>query len=397
MALLSSCDNEEVGAPPVIERVRFTDPASADTSLTQTTLGSVLVIVGQHLSSTQYVLMNDYRVSINSAYATDQHLIVNVPDSVPTVAQNPNVPNTITVVNAFGQASYDFQILPPAPIIEQVSSQYVKEGQTITIFGRYFYFIESIIFPGGVEATDYTAASNGGTIRVTVPAGVDPTDGDLVVNTQSGSSAATLATRLYDGEGIVSNFDDKVNFGWGIAPTNITNSTPNGVIQPLDENFAMINTTLPENWGWSNDKVINLVDWGGAQIYPTEPAEEYSPDLPLADFVIKMEVAVSADAALFSGIQLQVWTDNATEEVSVNIELGDFIRTTDGTWYTVTIPLQDLRGRTSGNPLANYGALIAGNAGGQHQLRVVIENPTPTPVPVVMTIDNIRVENTKIR
>ncbi|HYH57013.1 MAG TPA: hypothetical protein VD772_10400, partial [Anseongella sp.] len=114
--ILISCEKEEEAVsqgPPVIERVRLSDPATADSSLSSATLGSTLVIVGQNLGSVKAVFLNNYEVGVNAAYATDNYLIIGVSDSVPTIATDPGVPNELKIVSPFGEAVYGFQVLPP--------------------------------------------------------------------------------------------------------------------------------------------------------------------------------------------------------------------------------------------------------------------------------------------
>lgn len=400
---LSSCEKEEEAisqGPPAIERVRLSDPSTTDSSLRDATLGSTLVIVGQNLGSVEAVFLNNYQVGINAAYATDTYLIINVPDSVPTVATDPDVPDEIRVVNPFGEAVYDFQVLPPAPVLEQIGNQYAEEGEIVTLYGKYFYFVDTVYFPGDIHLTEgFSAGSGGSTLSVKIPPGVDPSDGDIIISTKSGNSRPNRASRLYDGAGMLADFDTDGPFswpgdwGWGIPGSNITNTAPG--IEPIENNFGMINMTLPPNYGWANEKVINLVDWGGEQIYPTAPGQKYDPAAPIADFDARMEVAVSTSASI-AGIELQVMYPNESNtELTANIALTDFVRSTDGKWYTVSVPLSGL---ANGNSrLSTYGDLLTANADGQHHFRVVIINPTTEAVPVVMAVDNIRIVNAEVQ
>jgi hypothetical protein len=398
--MLSSCEREEefgTGAP-VIERVRLTDPTTADSSLSKATLGSTLAIVGKNLGSAQYVTINEYRVNVNPTYATDTHLIVSILDSVPTIATNPDVPNNLTVYTRYGQATYQFQTLPPAPVVDQISNQFARAGESITLYGRYFFFVDTITFPGNVKVTDFTAATNGSSITVTVPEGFNPAEGDIHVTSQSGTSVANRATRFYNGnnEGIISNFDDIFPWGWGLdADNNVTTTAPGSVIQPIDNRFALVNMNLPANWGWSNDKVINLVDWDGAQIYPTAPASKFDPGAAIGNFDARMEIAV-ATAASLDGVELQIFYQNQNnQELTSNVPLKNFIRSTDGKWYTVSIPLNTL---AAGNTrLARYGDILQPNKDGQHHFRIVIINTTPNAIPVTMAIDNVRIVNAMVQ
>ena len=390
-----SCEEEDPTAPaeakaaPVIEAVRSLNPKSADSTFTQSTLGSTIVIKGQNLENTLFVSFNGYNASFNTAYASENYLMVRIPEQTPTVATASSVPNKLIIGNSKGEASYDFTVLPPAPVIEAMSNEFVKSGETLTLYGKYFYFVKDVTFPGGVKGTNATASPDGLTLTVTVPAGFDPTKGDVIVTSESGRSAGNARTKLYS-VGMVGNFDDKNPFGWGIpAATNITNTAPG--ITPLDGKFGLINMALPGAGSWSNDKVINLADWGGAQIFPTEPASLYNSEDPIANYEAKMEVAV-ANISSLEGIQLQVMTQEATDkEITTNVDLKDFVRSTDGKWYTVAVPLADLANGST--KLAKYGDLLKGNKSGVKHFRVVIVNTNAADVPATVAIDNMRIVN----
>ncbi|QMU26739.1 glycan-binding surface protein [Adhaeribacter radiodurans] len=394
VGMLYSCQEEDPTEPakakaaPVIEAVRSMNPAKADSTFTQSTLGSTIVIKGQNLENAQYISFNGYNASFNSAYASKNYLIVTIPQLTPTVATSATVSNKLIVGNSKGESTYDFTVLPPAPIIEAMSNEYVKAGETLTLYGKYFYFVKGVTFPGGAEGTNLTASPDGLTLNVTVPTVVNPAQGNVVVTTESGKSAANGKTKLYS-VGMVGNFDDKNPFGWGIPADNITNSASG--ITPIDGKFGLINMALPGAYGWSNDKVINLADWGGAQIFPTEPASIYKLEDPIANYEARMEVAV-ANIASLEGIQLQVMTQEATDkEITANVNLKDFVRSKDGKWYTVAVPLANLvNGSTK---LAKYGDLLKGNKSGVKTYRVVIVNGNTADVPATIAIDNMRIVN----
>jgi Surface glycan-binding protein B xyloglucan binding domain len=393
---LSSCQEDEGMAPleakaaPVVEAIRTTNPAKADSTFTQSTLGSTIVIKGQNLAATQYVSFNGYKTPINPVYASDNYLIVRIPELTPTVATAASVSDELKVVNAKGEATYKFKVLPPAPIVEAMSNEYVKAGQELTLFGKYFYFVKEVTFPGGVKATNTTSSADGLTLKMTVPAGVDPTKGDVIVTTESGRSAANRRTKLYKA-GMVGNFDDINPFGWGIANDKIT-TTANG-INPLDGKFGLIDMALPGNWGWANAKVINLES--AAQIFPTEPGSLFNAADAIGDYEARMEVAVNNIASL-AGIKLEVWTqtktaDDNNRDMFARVDLKDFVRTTDGKWYTVSVPLADLA--NGSNKFAKYGDLLVGNKDGKKHYRVVIINTNAADVPATIAIDNIRIVN----
>jgi hypothetical protein len=397
LVFLSSCQKEdptaplEAKAPPVIERVRLIDPAKADSSLQSSTLGTTIVIVGQNLAATQHVTFNGLVTPVNPVYATETHLIVTIPSNTPTVATAANVPNELKVVNAKGEATYTFTILPPAPIVEGVSNEYAKAGEEITLYGQFFYFIEKVTFPGGVEVagSNVTTSADGNTLKVIVPEGVDASQGDIIVTSASGSSAANRRSKLFNSHGMIIDWDTLnesgsiLNFGWGIDPSKAVTTSAKG-ITGIDERFGMIDMAIPANWGWSNDKVVSINNWNTGKILPNTPAEKYQPTDPIANFDLKMEMAASGGS--LEGLRLQVWVPGTPAgDVEVLVPLTNFVRSTDGKWYTVTVPLADLA--KSGTKLAKFSDLNPG------EMRLVIQNSTAADIPATIAIDNIRIVN----
>lgn len=394
---LGACKEEDeisVG-PPTIERVRNTDPTTADSSFSYATLGSTIAILGNNLLGTQQVYLNDYPLGVNTAYVTNNSVIVTVGDSVPTVATNPDVPNTLRLVNKSGEAIIDFQTLPPAPQVLQVKNQYVKPGDELTLFGRYFYFVDTVYFPGtDVFVTEGLQSNGAGNkLTVTVPEGVDFSESQTIsVHTKSGGSAVNRNTQIYAEKGMVADWDTDGalkypwEWGWGLSGEMIKPSQPG--INSLEGDFAGMNQPFPANYGWNNDKVINLVNWGGEQIFPTAPSDEYDPSSPAGSFDIRFEIAVNTTSSI-EGLNVQIWyPDSNGNELSYDIPLSDFIKATDGSWYTLSVGLNRL---TNGSTrLSTYGDFLQGD-GFAKQLRLVINNTTSSDIPAVVGIDNIRV------
>lgn len=395
---LGACQEEDeisVG-PPAIERVRTTDPTTADSAFTSATLGSTIAILGTNFLGTQEVYLNDYPLGVNTAYVTNNSVIVTVGDSVPTVATDPNVPNKLRLVTKSGESVIDFQTLPPAPQVLQVKNQYLKAGDKMTLFGRYFYFVDTVYFPGeDVYVTSgFETNAAGTTLSVTVPDGLDFSESQTIsVVTKSGGSATNRNTQIFNGRGMVADFDTDGalkwpwDWGWGISGDMIKPSQPG--IEGIEGDFGGMNQAFPASYGWNNDKVINLANWGGEQIFPTTPADEYNPGAPAASFDIRFDIAVNTTANI-TGLSLQLWYPSKNgAELSYDIPLSDFIKTTDGSWYTLSAAINRL---TNGSTRLNtYGDFLAGDGGGVKQLRLLIVNTTSNDIQAVVGIDNVRV------
>ena len=376
--------------------MRTTDPTTADSAFTSATLGSTLAIVGTNLLGTQQVYLNDYPLGVNTAYVTNNSVIVTVGDSVPTVATDPNVTNKLRLVTKSGESVIDFQTLPPAPLVTQVKNQYLKAGDKMTLFGRYFYFVDTVYFPGEdvFVTSGFETNASGTMLSVTVPDGVDFSESQsIAVVTKSGGSATNRNTQIYNGKGMIADFDTNGalkypwDWGWGMSGDMIRSSQPG--IESLEGDFGGMNQSFPASYGWNNDKVINLANWGGEQIFPTTPADEYNPAAPAASFDIRFDIAVSTIENI-TGLNVQIWyPDSKGNELSYDIPLSDFIKATDGSWYTLSAALNRL---TNGSTRLNtYGDFLKGDGGGVKQLRLVIINTTSSDIKAVVGIDNIRV------
>ena len=139
-----SCNNENVDGAPMISNVRLLDPTKADSSLKGALPGSLIVIQGQNLGSVLKVYFNDFEASFNSALGSNSNIIVTIPANAPTKAVVPGVSNKIKVLTNGGEATYDFSLTSPSPVLGGLYSEFVKPNGTVVINGDYFYNIKSV-------------------------------------------------------------------------------------------------------------------------------------------------------------------------------------------------------------------------------------------------------------
>ncbi len=139
-----SCNNEDVDGLPMISNVRLLDPTKADSSLNGALPGSLIVIQGQNLGSVLKVYFNDFEASFNSALGSGSNIIVTIPANAPTKAVMPTVSNKIRVLTTGGEATYDFSLTSPSPVLSGLYSEFVKPNGTVVINGDYFYNIKSV-------------------------------------------------------------------------------------------------------------------------------------------------------------------------------------------------------------------------------------------------------------
>ena len=139
-----SCNDDDVNGAPAITNVRLLDPTKADSSLNAAEPGSLLVIQGQNLGSVMKVYFNDFEATFNAALGSNSNVIVTIPANAPTKAVDADVSNKIRVQTKGGEATYDFVLSAPMPVISGLYSEFVKANGTLVINGDYFYNIKSV-------------------------------------------------------------------------------------------------------------------------------------------------------------------------------------------------------------------------------------------------------------
>lgn len=318
------------------------------------------------------------------------------------------VSGKVTLITADGTEVVSEQTLtvpPPPPFT--FNPVMGPAGTQVTITGSGFTAESALMF-GTTPITPVSVSEDGTQIVFVIPAETAVgTSGKITI----GDVVSPTSFHVVQ-QGLVADFDTDAllkwpqntisQWGWGIPDADITN-TAEGIV-PIDGYFALINTEIPSGGVYANEKVINLVDWTGRQIFPVAPTSVYDPAAPASDFVIKMDIAVAQPASL-ADITLQVSAYNAKGELAnASVPLADVVTTTDGTWYSVSVHISSL-GRTgsTGTLVPSFttygdflaGGLVAEDTGlfGRH-LRVSVNNNAAAEteaVPATIAIDNIMV------
>jgi hypothetical protein len=229
LLLQASCKKDEAG--PSISKVRPISPALAGDTITAAANATWIVIQGSNFATLKHIYINGYDNPFTTTYVTDNNIVVKIADGVPNLATNPDSAfNTLTLVTRYGQCTITFTTLPPAPVIDSISNEFANEGDVITLYGKYFYssMVDSVIFPGSVKATVFTATDNGLTLSVTVPKVTS--SGAISVHSASGYSSISSRGRglFQDTVGIFLPFEDNntinsliaYSSGGGVTETN---------------------------------------------------------------------------------------------------------------------------------------------------------------------------------
>jgi hypothetical protein len=256
---MTSCSDDDAGGTPMITQVRITDPEHADSTFTRAFPGALIVVQGQNFSGLKTVELNGFSVPWNPNYLLNTSLIVQIPWDLPFKGEYPVLPNTIKLITASGQATYDFTFLAPEPRIGIFKFQPpAAAGAPIEIIGGNFYVVQKIEFTDGtntIEITDYEVSEDFDVISFSIPAGMD-VDGEITVTTESGEVTETYKSNPFPE--FLKLSDDLQIPG---APITITGKYftfinkvvfPGGIEVPLEELefdalFTQIEVTVPED------------------------------------------------------------------------------------------------------------------------------------------------------
>lgn len=360
IGLIASCDTtSSSNAIPEIEGVRHVHPDSAAAQqMDKVGPGEMFVIVGRNLTSSKRVFFNGIEASFNPTLVTDKHMVIRVPGDIPFGTLDPDAPemNTIRLTADAGETTFSFPILPPGPEIQRVNKEFATAGETVRITGRFLYLVESITFPGGVQATDYNFAENGTWLNVTVPEGVTEA-GHINITTSSGSTEDSYRNMFNDRQGIFINYDDKNPYTpWatpGAGAPYVGQDVPG--IPPLDGNYIHWQYTDPLTPGmwWFQGLATPHATWAGLA-FP-----DYPENTPTSELVFRMEVYTPHDKFQSGYIQLSFdwWIEKDWNPFIVDGERVPLA--TDG-WETVTIPMNEFeRGNQSEyGPIKNSGEFL---------------------------------------
>lgn len=323
---MASCEDEpdkyEVAdGLPTVRYIRSPYAVSADSLITEASTGTTICLVGENLHSIYELYFNDVQAILNSSYMTDNTVIVDVPQSIPT-----EVSNKMYMVTRNGETvEYDFSVTVPAPTLTTMSCEYAPAGSEVTITGNYFVDDPnvplSVVFPGDIEVTEFTNISQS-SISFIMPECTE--EGAIDVTTIYGTT--TSAFHYLDTRGMLFDFDGMTglgNHGWHDRTITSDETSITGNFVQLGDG----NTTLDAAGGW-NDSQFAFEYWPGSWNTPTDyPEGEGIRLYDLADFSdytnmsIKFEMYIpssnpwssGAMQVIFAGTDLVTYGNGGTD------------------------------------------------------------------------------------
>lgn len=414
LVLVTAC-NDDNGGGPEIGITAITDEDG--NAITNVALGQTIFIEGFGLLE---ALIEINALAVTPATITNESITIEITSAIPTIATDPDVTNELVVtIPGAGEAGADLVIvnaltvLPGAPEISSISNEFAPAGEELVITGQYFFFVQDVVFPGGVSATAFTASADGTTVTATVPTVTEA--GEVRVVTLSGDGGSMPRNTFMDRSGVILDGDDHLYFqDWGVGGFTEGGFDGNYI------NVATADAVAPESW-WVGSSAF-VAD--GSQDSTMATPNGYSG--PAADYVLRMEVNVPASKPWSSGWfelatnvgdgeyfgRLMPWTSPWTNDsddfvwyLPNSADVGTSSFHTDGKWVTIDYPMNWFAPKESGTPsgptVADISELTA-NYDGFFWIRFAFQNPnegaepggnggTAMPAGLDISIDNIRI------
>ncbi|MGM9749341.1 MAG: glycan-binding surface protein [Candidatus Cryptobacteroides sp.] len=362
---LASCQDQpdafrQADGVPVLHYVRYVDQ---DVLITQAFMEETVCLVGDNLRSINQLWFNDQKAVLNTSYMTDNTLLVSVPKEMAVVETD----KIYMITAAKDTVTFDFKVLPPAPIIRSMSNEWAAPGTVASLYGDYFIGTEEnpvvVEFPNG-EVTDFKKVSKT-ELQFVIPE--TAVEGKIKVTSISGTAASSFHYR--DSRGIITNFDgatDVVPQGWNIKVQYKTEGGVDGQYVELGP------STLDEDGGWNEELKLPFWcgNWNGDPMSITSGA-----GVPICNFIdmtnystmaFKMELCIPKENPWSSGAMQIVftnaetcandsWQNNTYIQPDAGLcralyipwkDTGSF--DTNGEWITVTIPISDFKYNADG-------------------------------------------------
>lgn len=394
-------DDDSEGGTPVVNYIRITNPASADSLLVGSFLGNTVLIIGENLQDVREIYFNDQSALINTSFVSYTSIIVTVPVNAPVV-----VTNTMRLItSSHDTVSYPFVINVPAPLINSLQCEFLRPGDNAVVIGNYFIDNDvnplKVFFPpaeGNTPIEGIITSSTVERIEVTVPEGVG--SGNIIVKSNFGTTTSSAYINDLRNDGVntvqILNYDNLTNHNvWRAGVQRTDENSIDGNYVMLKGVYAASSTGTQETEDYPDGGFVSEF-WADADGRPQGNLLPSSADL--SEWDLKFE----ANVVEWTGAYLQFcWGPwNASAGATNGMYWGDtwnargFWRPwegteshsfkTDGKWITVTIPMSEMRYTRQFGDMAfkreNFGSLTMWVAGPAN----------PNESDIEMYIDNVR-------
>lgn len=257
---LTSCNDDDKNETKqvVISKVYLQDVNSSvpDREVSFVRLGQTIRIEGSGFTGLRKVYINGFDTYFNPVFVSDNSMLITVSKNTPTQKATADVRNTIRMVKNANEATLAFEVRSSAPSVSSVSNTLPKVGEPITIYGTGLVEISKIVFPGNVEVTTgITSSADGSRCTVSMPDGVSPEGGAILVLGANGGAYSPAYFNFK--KGVILDFDGNGTQGsWGSSTS---------MIKPEDLESAVVGTGNTSQGKYCNHMPSRFTSFGAAK------------------------------------------------------------------------------------------------------------------------------------
>jgi hypothetical protein len=357
--LLAACskDDDGGGGVPIINSVSLLDSARQDSAFVRALPGTLILITGQNLTGITKVSFNGLDAYFNPTYNTSTHLIITIPDDVPTEATDPDVPNTIRVVTTHGETSYSFTIDIPPPSIFAISNENALAGDSLIVYGSSLWLIDKIVLPGGREVSAFISNEEGTRVGFLMPDVGDDT-GRLVIQAKYGTAMSDGPLNDHQSGDVISNLTADGETGeqpvfnwawWGANRTSDPTLFPGTRGAYLQNIFGGVGADDGAWWNGNRSGNFNDVPMFTAAIMTQQAA----------NYALKFEM--NTKEPWTAGINVLRFGENYAFRLMPWTTAPDGKFDTEDKWVTVTIPLSAFKTKADDVEGTGAGAATMGD------------------------------------
>lgn len=245
----TSCkdENDFANKPISITKIYLEDYKSTvpDRPVTFARLGQLIRIEGSGFLGMKKVIINGYDTYFNTAYITDNSMLINISNKTPIVNAEADLRNKISFVKDGTSFTYDFVIRAAAPSITNISNTLPKAGELVKVYGENLQEIVKIILPGAVELTEGIISDvEGGWFSFVMPDGLVQS-GSIYSEGANGLAASPAYFNM--SSCMVLDFDGNGKQGyWGWSATGSMINADDLVNDPLSTGRGKCVQLIPE-------------------------------------------------------------------------------------------------------------------------------------------------------
>ena len=400
--LFNSCEDKNgdgSNTPITIKRIFLQNAQSTvpDREVDFVRLGQVIRLEGSGFVGVTKVFVNGKSNSFNPVFVTDNSMLLQVSNDVPIMEAADDVRNTIQLFkNENNIITHSFEIRAAAPSITNISHTMAQAGDEIIISGKGMQEITQILFPGDIEATEFSSDDEEGTwVKVTVPAGISTSGAITIIGANGGVYSAPYFNYK---EGLFHNFDNVDNYQWGSGIDNVALTAVIPDKKPQSQGgYQVFNAT--GSFAANSDQRFWLNSTNLMPIMSIIPGATSTDDCGIQ---IDLFVEGEWNSGIIRFVMGDGWGTSrycmVYQPVYVNDKLDKAAFVNPGVWYTITLPFgtsADFKGKTLDDVLAIMASASYQQSGPWFENTgiTVGEDAVFEPVPATQKVyfDNIRI------